>query len=84
MDDTFARHYPEVRIAEKQFNAVVCDDVAEASDLGLPAGVWPDALIVGTLRWLRGPKLPAVHGEFSGYYYELATAPDVRLTVFND
>lgn len=66
-----------------QFNAVVTDGVTEASDLGMPAGLWPQVIQVGATRWQRGPKLPTLHGRFTGYAYVLP-GTTLRLTVYND
>jgi hypothetical protein len=79
---TFDKPY-EVRVGEQQFNAVVSDGIAEASSLGLRAGIWPDALLVGAVRWQRAQRLPSIHGAFSGYYYTLVGS-NLRLSVFND
>lgn len=60
---------------------------AEASDIGLAAGEWPDFIAVmrdgdteGVL-FRRGVTITA-RGEFGGYEYW--TASGVRLAVFND
>ena len=59
---------------------------AEASDLGLPVGVWPRALTLvfpdreETARWAKDLQTPT--GDFGGRVYH---APGgISFTVFND
>jgi hypothetical protein len=55
----------------------------EASDIGMRAGIWPDAIIVNTsLVYLRTARIDA-HGEFGGFVYALRGGSH-KLNVYND
>ena len=56
----------------------------DASDLGLPVGMWPAVIVVNHCRYYdRAQRIPQHSGEFAGYEYTLRGG-EHTLVIFND